>query len=122
MSHAIKTEAGIEVQYSWRTAGRWASLHASATGDPAVPPSDSEDSFIAEHYWGYAKQRDGSTVEYEVVHPPWRVWRAETAKFEGDVSQLYGSRMAEVLQRPQDSAFIAEGSPVAVFRGRPLAQ
>jgi hypothetical protein len=35
-------------------------------GTPTVPPDDSEESFITEHYWGYARQRDGATVEYRV--------------------------------------------------------
>ena len=36
-------------------------------------PDMSEAAFIAEHYWGYAVQMDGSTLEYQVEHPRWRV-------------------------------------------------
>lgn len=70
--------------------------------------------------WGYAKQRDGSTVEYRVNHPAWSVWKAERAEFSGNVEALYGREFAEVLRRPPVSAFLADGSPVTVTRGRRL--
>ena len=53
-----------------------------------------------------------ATVEYEVVHPPWRIWHAASARFQGDCSPLYGTPLAACLQREPDSAFLADGSPV----------
>jgi hypothetical protein len=56
---------------------------------------DSEEAFIAEHYWGYSRQRDGATVEYQVEHPRWRVWRAEAAALSCDVAALYGAEFVD---------------------------
>jgi hypothetical protein len=49
----------------------------------AVLPNGSEAEFITEHYWGYARQRDGGTSEYEVEHPRWRVWTTPRTTFDG---------------------------------------
>ena len=65
-------------------------------------------------------QRDGSALEYGVEHPPWRVWRATAAHLDCDAEGFYGREYAAALGRPPTSAFVAEGSPVAVFRGERL--
>ena len=54
-------------------------------------------------------------------HPPWRVWRASEAVLDCDVASLFGATFAPFLTGPPRSAFLAEGSPVTVHRGRPLA-
>ena len=79
-----------------------------------------EQQFITEHHWGYAAQRDGGMMEYHVVHPPWKVWNANEARFEGDKKNIYGADMASILEGTPSSAFVAERSPVTVHRGRRL--
>jgi uncharacterized protein YqjF (DUF2071 family) len=104
-------------RYGWSLAGHRYSLSAAFSGEPVLPVSRSEEEFITEHYWGYVTQRDGSTVEYRVEHPPWRVWKADAASFEGPVAPLYGAEFETVLSRPPSSAFVAEGSGVVVRAG-----
>ena len=118
MRHAIETGAnGIRADYQWRLEGSWNRLHAVAPGDPAYPAEGSLDRFITEHYWGYAAQPDGGTLEYRVEHVPWRAWTCREAGFEGDAAALYGAEFAAVLKGEPDSAFIAEGSGVKVMKG-----
>lgn len=105
------------VRYEWWHAGSWESVSATAAGEPYLPAADSEEAFISEHYWGYARQRDGSTVAYGVEHPPWRVWRCEAPALACEVANLYGERFAPLLSGPPASAFVAEGSRVVVRRG-----
>ena len=109
-----------EVSYAWRLDSRWNSLSAKVEGLPTIPKEESEESFIAEHYWGYSKQRNGSTLEYEVEHPPWRVWRARSAVLDCDVARLYGAEFEPFLGPAPSSAFVAEGSPIKVRWGRSL--
>jgi hypothetical protein len=45
------------------------------------------------------------------------VWATTNAGFEGDARALYGDDLANVLHRRPDCAFVADGSPVIVFRG-----
>ena len=86
---------------------------------PLEPGSEAE--FVTEHYWGYTRQRDGSTLEYYVEHPPWRIWPVGEHALECDVAALYGQRFGAPLSREPVSALLAEGSPVRVYRGTPLA-
>jgi hypothetical protein len=117
----VSAEAGGTVEYGWRTGGRWCEVRAAVRG-PAGPLAEgSEEEFITEHYWGYARQRDGGTVEYQVEHPRWRVWRAESAVLECDVAALYGPGFAEPLSAPPRSALVADGSAIIVRKGRRLA-
>ena len=104
-----------QVRYAWRI-GAWHGLQAEAVGDPQVPRDGSEEQFIAEHYWGYTRQRDGSTVEYEVVHPSWRVWPARGA-LDADPEAL---RLIPALGDTPDSVLIADGSTVSVLMPRTL--
>jgi uncharacterized protein YqjF (DUF2071 family) len=116
----LDPRTGGAVAYRWQHRGRAFVLGAVVTG-PAQPLVEgSEAEFITEHYWGYTRQRDGGTLEYEVTHPRWAVWTADTARFDGAADRLYGPPFAAILSRPPQSAFVAVGSPVAVFRGRRL--
>jgi uncharacterized protein len=56
-----RVDAPGRVTFEWRTGGRWQRLAATAVGTPVVPERTSEATFVTEHYWGYARQRDGST-------------------------------------------------------------
>ncbi|HEY0015611.1 MAG TPA: hypothetical protein VGC13_04810 [Longimicrobium sp.] len=60
-------------------------------------------------------------MEYQVEHPRWRVWRAESAVLECDVAALYGPAFAEPLSAPPRSALVADGSAIIVRKGRRLA-
>ncbi len=106
--------------YAWRLAGCWHRLEVRTRGCPAAPSPESEAGFVTEHYWGYTVQRDGGCKEYHVTHPPWRVWSAVSARFDCDVRAVYGAGFAECLGVPPRSAFLAEGSPVRVYRGTRL--
>jgi uncharacterized protein YqjF (DUF2071 family) len=113
-------ESKMEVEYSWRSANQSCKLQARADGTPTAPSEGNLEQFITEHYWGYSRQRDGSTVEYHVSHVPWKVWNATHAEFSGNASDLYGDELSQVLTKTPASAFIADGSPVEILRGRKL--
>ena len=122
MRHTIETRDGgsvSAVEYGWEMNGSWNHLRAATTTMISSEPAPgSLEEFITEHYWGYVRQRNGATVEYRVEHPRWKVASAETSELRCDVGRLYGEAFASPLQQPPKSAFIANGSPVAVFRGR----
>lgn len=119
-NHA-RTDVIQSVTYGWRFQNSDFSLQVRPRGEPAPLLADAVEEFITEHYWGYTVQRDGSTMEYQVEHPRWRVWQTEAAGFQGDAALLYGRGLGEYLCQPPASAFLAEGSPVKVWRGRRLA-
>jgi hypothetical protein len=105
------------VEYSWRDGGSWHHLRAKTAGLAQPLVAGSEEEFITEHYWGYAAQRDGGCVEYQVEHPRWRVWRTSEAAFECDVKRIYGGQFVECLTVKPASAFVADGSAIVVRKG-----
>jgi uncharacterized protein len=113
MRHRVEEAA---VAYEWRYGGRWQGIELAPEKAAELPEPESEQEFITEHYWGYAKTGRG-TVEYEVVHPRWNVSRAE-ARVDCDAERLYGPGFAAALAVAPTSAFLADGSPVAVMPGR----
>lgn len=111
---------GRTFAYGWRLASGWCALEASVRDAPALPAAGSVEEFIAEHYWGYNRQPDGSTMEYRVDHPPWKVWHATGSRFTCDVAALCGPAFERWLTAPPASVFVADGSPVTVYPGRRL--
>jgi hypothetical protein len=124
MSHRIGLDVHgnvIATEYSWgRGRGRCA-MRAQTDDKGYLPRPGSLSEFITEHYWGYAAQKNAGCQEYEVKHPQWRVRDAAQCSFSGDPSPIYGPRFADVLRREPDSAFLAEGSDVTVFKGLRIA-
>jgi uncharacterized protein len=116
MRHSLEHKEGrVLAEYQWRRGTRWETLSMTAAGDPQASAEGSHEEFITEHYWGYTARRAGLS-EYQVEHPRWKVWTAQTWKFDADVATLYGPQFVETLSAPAVSAFIAEGSPIQVHR------
>jgi uncharacterized protein len=124
MSHDMQTEkngSASRVSYEWIFKGRRNRLEILTKGEATAVREGSQEEFITEHYWGYARQRDGGTVEYQVDHPQWRVWSAQSVGFDCDVGGLYGKDFVDYLQKPPISAFLADGSTVTVSKGMRVA-
>ena len=114
----VEAPEGIKsVRYGWRFGGEENFLKVTTRGRPVPIREGTEAEFITEHYWGYAAQQDGSTVEYHVDHPRWRVWETAGAELHCQVAGLYGEHFGKYLRGPPSSAFLAEGSAVKVFKG-----
>ncbi len=120
MSHRIETRTNQEIaeaEYGWGSGADRCSIRIETEGTSFLPDEGSRSQFITEHYWGYAAQKDGSCLEYEVQHPRWKVMGAARATFSGDPGRVYGADFAEVLKKEPDSAFLTPGSSVTVFKG-----
>ena len=116
MRHRLEHRDGqLLAEYEWRRGARWETLALTATGEPQKSGHGSHEEFITEHYWGYTRLKSGVS-EYRVEHPRWKIWAAETTRFEADVATLYGPQFVEPLTASPVSAFIAEGSAVEVLR------
>ena len=119
MAHRIEgaPDSLKSAEYSWHHAGKRHALKLTTQGAVQMLREGSDAEFIAEHYWGYNRQRDGSTLEYRVEHPRWRVYEASEARLDCDVASLYGAAFHDYLNRKPSSAFLAAGSAVTVFKG-----
>ena len=104
-------------EYSWRFRKQWNHLRVETKSDWQEIADGSPEEFITEHYWGYAAQRDGGCMEYQVEHPRWRVKPTTRAELNCDVAAIYGAEYSPFLNVTPASAFVAEGSQVTVYRG-----
>jgi uncharacterized protein YqjF (DUF2071 family) len=109
-------------RFEWRLGKFPFAIEAESDAMPRFPGPDSLDEFIIEHYWGYSAgtRADLACLEYEVEHPRWLIRPADRAMFSGDPAVLYGEEFAEALTGMPNSAFLADGSHVAVRRGTRL--
>jgi uncharacterized protein len=122
MSHRLDASSGqLSAEYSWGPGAARCTISATTTSEPYLPAQGSLSEFITEHYWGYAI-RSGRTVEYQVDHPQWHVREADNAQLSGDGARYYGLDFGRLLEQPPDSAFLAEGSAVIVFKGTPVSE
>ena len=121
MTHrtTLSEGSGRHVEYSWRARGEAYSMSAAVEGPAALIAPGSESEFVAEHYWGYTRQRDGGTLEYRVAHPRWKAWEVVKAavRVRGAFTALYGDEFGDVLSRGPASSLLALGSGVSVYRG-----
>jgi len=103
--------------YELRNEGAWLTLRAHHDGPPVW---DDHVEGMTENHWGYTRQSDGGTIEYEVEHPRWTVWRAARFELAGDFAPLYGPAFGAVVASPPRSVLVADGSAVVVRRGEPI--
>jgi len=121
MGHRLDLEHGndgsMSASYWWCHRGREDRIEVNVSGAPQPIAEGSQEEFITEHYWGYVRQRNGGTIEYQVEHPRWNVWTATDCRFDCDIAALYGEQFVEPLREKPKSAFLADGSAVTVRKG-----
>ena len=108
--------AVVKAEYAWSSGPDRCAIRVETEGASFLPPEGSASQFITEHYWGYAAQRGGGCLEYEVQQPAMARVEGEMGRFFGNAAGLFGAEIAKVLAHNPDSAFLAEGSPVTVFK------
>lgn len=116
MKHQIVHQnTQLSVQYAWKFQKKWNYINVFADNTLQELLPNSEEEFIAEHYWGYAKSKN-TTVEYQVTHPKWQIYPVKHFEMDIDFGKLYGNEFATVLSQKPASVFLAEGSEIAVLQ------
>ena len=119
---AAPTDRPGRVHYAWQNPRGWSRLAATATGDPTKIDLATRAGFVTDRHWGYTRQRDGGTIEYQVTHRRWWAWQVEDVALEADIAATYGADWTSELSRPPVHALMADGSPVAVSRPKRLSR
>jgi uncharacterized protein YqjF (DUF2071 family) len=115
MRSAVTRDPELKVGYAWRYKRRWNHLALEFTDNPQPLQPGSQEEFITEHFWGYAKSGTDRTNEYQVAHPRWEIYPVNRYTVDCDFAGLYGPNFADLSQRKPQSIFLAEGSPVEVY-------
>jgi hypothetical protein len=108
----------MTVKYSWKNKD-WNFMQVSAAPKASALTEGSKEEFITEHFWGYAKKNTIDTVEYQVEHARWDIYAINNYQIVCDFNH-YGKDFAFLNEEKPASVFMAEGSPVKIFRKRLL--
>jgi uncharacterized protein len=118
-SWEIKSESQL-ISYQWKKNNLWNKIEVmSGTVSSALVP-DSMEEFITEHFWGYSSINKNKTGEYHVDHPRWDIYKIENYSVDCDFAGVYGKSFSLLQSQTPDSVFMAEGSPVSVFKKKIL--
>jgi hypothetical protein len=123
MRHSwTESEGKLDVEYAWKTSGKWNRFSVSAHTPPEDIPAGCETEFITEHFWGYTTLDKNVTSEYEVSHPRWQSYPVTDYSIDVDFGRVYGSDFAFLSQEKPVSVYLAEGSDICVHGGKKIRQ
>lgn len=109
------SDDSLNISYRWKNRDRWNSLSVLANNTSTPIIQGSEEAFIFEHYFGYAKAGAAVTNEYEVQHPSWEVYPVRQYSIDCDFEKQYGKTFAWLNQQEPASVLLAEGSAVTIL-------
>ena len=109
------------VEYLFGSRRRRCRLALHVEGIPVEVQPGMHEEFITQRPWGFTRQRDGGTIEYSVDHQPWYVWRDARWELEGPLGDFYAQPFLSILSGAPASAFVADGSAVAVHLPQRIA-
>ena len=102
------------VEYRFGLPKRQCRIALHVDGNPTQVEPGSHEEFITQRSWGFTKQRDGGTIEYAVHHPRWSVWRNARYELDGPLGDFYAAPFSSILSGVPVSAFVADGSAIAL--------
>lgn len=121
MSHKwIENKNDREIEYTWQKNSKSNktekinSIYLKAAKNLSEIEEGSKTEFITEHYWGYAKQNDKKTNEYEVTHPKWQKYDVLDYEIKADFGGIYGQEFSFLDNQKPASVMLAEGSKITV--------
>lgn len=110
----------LNISYQWLKDKRWNNLEVTAANIASELKPGSKEEFITEHYWGYSAINKNKTGEYQVDHPRWNIYQVEEWNIDCDFKNLFGEDFAFLNSSKPLSVFLAEGSPISVFKKKIL--
>lgn len=115
MSHLrAENETSKSFQYNWMKNKKWNSIQMTTAKNPIPIAPDSEAEFITEHYFGYTKYDEKTTIEYEVRHPRWEQHEVVNHIIEVNFESVYGKDFAFLQHLKPTSTFLALGSKITI--------
>ena len=106
----------IDIETHFRFRQHRGQLRVRARNAPFVPPIDSQEHFLKEHYWGFDRTPSGKSFRYQVDHPVWQTYPVEKADIRFDPGALLGPKWQEIdWDAALHSVLLADGSAVKVY-------
>lgn len=120
MNHKIQeTDSQISLEFNWkRKKEEWGKMTIVANNHLENMVQGSEEDFIFQHYYGFNKLNEETTIEYSVNHPDWQIYQVLSYSLNCNIETLYGKEFVPFLKdKLPQSVFLARGSEVTV--GKP---
>ncbi len=109
-----QNESSKTFKYEWKKDSKWNSITMN-TAKSAIPIDlNSEAEFITEHYFGYTKYNEKTTIEYEVTHPRWQQLEVIDTKIDVNFNSIYGDDFTFLQNIKPTSTFLALGSKITI--------
>jgi len=119
MKHRVEESSdNLFIEYSWKKRKQLPNS-ISVNARPVLQDilAGSEAEYIFEHYYGYNKLDESTSIEYEVNHPRWQIFPVTGYSITCDIGSLYGQEFVPfIINRQPDSVLLARGSSVTVKR------
>jgi uncharacterized protein YqjF (DUF2071 family) len=120
MRHEVLDSEQGWAAYEWLHGEHWQHVSATRGGHARAAGANSIEAFVKDRPWGYARQRDGSTLEFRAEHPAWDYWPAIEPRLNCDIAAVFGPEYLTTLARHPVSTIIAVGSPATLYPGQPV--
>jgi uncharacterized protein len=117
MGHRVsETTDNIFVEYRWQKKKYLQNIiQVNATNTLLDIEKGSEAEFIFEHYYGFNKLNETTTIEYSVEHPRWKIYPVTSYSITCNTENLYGKEFVPFIDNYKPhSVFLARGSSVSV--------
>lgn len=110
-----RVERGSATMSVTRTIDGAHRVRLDARPERELPPSDSDEAFFVERYWGFGHDRRGGAVEYRVAHPAWEVHPVVGHALDVRFAALYGEAWGVLDDLEPVSVALAAGSVSHVY-------
>ena len=114
--HEESANGSLRINYEWKFESKWNKLEVKTSANSHPIETGSEEEFITEHFWGYSNINATTSGEYEVAHPRWDIYPVLESEVICDFRNLYGPDFGFADHQKPHSIFVAEGSPVTVYK------
>ena len=110
----------FEVGYEWNFKNRWNKISAISDKRSKKIIHSTCESFFADHYWGYSKNSETKTYEYNIEHPSWETLKVISYDVDCDFKALYGDKFSFLNEAEPASVLMAKGSEIRIHKKRVL--
>lgn len=104
----------METGYEWKHLDKWSKLTAKAGKRSTPIRQDKFNEFIADHYYGFRKNGETKTYQYEVEHELWETFNVIDYSVNCDFGSLFGKEFSILNKEKPKSVFMLKGSEIRI--------